>query len=255
MSASLTAEQVESYWQKGFVSRVPILTPEEAAEELATLERLEAEEVARRGGVWDKRDFRPWEEEDHPLFAWANALVRRPKLLDAVESILGPDILIRNCDVFIKRPGLKRDIGWHVDTAEQGPAADWIATMWLGLSSSTRVNGCLLYSAGSHRVEIPNGPKDKYSLTFTREAVAALKPTDTYFNEMLPGEASMHHFRIAHASGPNRSPIRRTGFVVRFMSPKCTPETAESGAVALARGKDTSGRFMIREKFPMSWTW
>jgi hypothetical protein len=89
------------------------LTAEEAAHELATLERLEAEEVERRGGVWEKRDFRPWEEDDHPLYAWANALVRRPKLLDAVESILGPDILIRNCDVFIKRPGLKRDIGWH----------------------------------------------------------------------------------------------------------------------------------------------
>jgi non-heme Fe2+,alpha-ketoglutarate-dependent halogenase len=255
MSGSLTTEQVESYRNQGFISRIPILSAEEAARELAALEAIEQAEVARRGGTWEQRDFRPWEQDDHPMFEWANALVRRPALLDAVESILGPDVLVRNCDIFIKRPGLKRDIGWHIDTAEKGPAADWIITMWLGLSSSTRVNGCLLYSAGTHLIDVPNGPKDKYSLTFTREAVASLKAPDTHANEMLPGEASMHHFRLAHASGPNRTQQRRTAFVVRFMSPQCTPEVAESGAATPVRGRDTSGRFFIREKFPMTWTW
>lgn len=254
MSGSLTPEQVEHYRTRGFVNRIPIFSPDVAATWLARLEELERAELEKRGGVWPQRDFRPWEADDHPMFAWANELVRTPVLLDAVESILGPDILVRNADVFVKNPGLKRDIGWHTDTAEKGEDADHLLTVWLGLTASTRQNGCILYSAGTHRAEIPNGPKDKHTLTFIREAIASLKPQDTFLNEMDAGMCSMHHFRIAHASGPNRSPARRIGFVVRFMSPDIHPETAESGAATVVRGRDRNGRFFLREKFPMTWT-
>ncbi|HMV67009.1 MAG TPA: phytanoyl-CoA dioxygenase family protein [Myxococcota bacterium] len=254
MSGTLTPEQVEHYQTQGFVNRIPIFTPDEAGRWLARLEDLERAELDRRGGDWKDRDFRPWVTDDHPMFAWANELVRTPALLDAVESLLGPDILVRNADIFVKNPGLRRDIGWHVDTAEKGADADQLLTVWLGLTESTRKNGCILYSAGTHRREIPNGPKDKHSLTFTREAIASLRPQDTALNEMEAGMCSMHHFRIAHASGPNRSDARRIGFVVRFMSPDIQPETAESGAATVVRGSDRRGRFHLRDKFPMTWT-
>lgn len=250
---SLSPDQIESYWERGFVNRLPVISADEAADALAELERIEAAEIERRGGAWTERHCRP-SEQDHPLRAWLDRLVRLPGLLDAVEGVLGPDILVRNADVFLKEPGVRRGIGWHIDTAEQGPDADRLLTAWVGLTASTAENGCLRYAAGSHRLEIPDGPKDKYHLTFTKEAAAALDPASVAFNLMDPGMASLHHFRLAHASGPNTSSGRRVGFVVRYMSPQITPATAESGVATLVRGSDRFGHFKLKDDFPMTWS-
>jgi len=254
MTASLSPEQVSSYRERGFVHRIPVLTPEEAAIWLAELQAIEAAEVERRGGRWHPRDFRPHEGLDHPFAAWLGERVRHPRILDAVESILGPDILVRNADIFIKEPGVRRDIAWHWDTAERGPDADLLITAWIGLTASTPDNGCLRYAAGSHLQEIPDAPTDKHHLTFTRTAVAALDPAQVVLNEMDPGQMSIHHFRLAHASGANRTATRRVGFVVRYMAPAITPATAESGVATLVRGRDTHRHFALRDHFPMTWS-
>lgn len=254
MTASLSDEQVRHFWDRGYVSRIPILSPDEAATQFAELERREAAAVEAGGGTWEPRDYRPWEHDEHPLWDWADALVRHPVLLDAVESILGPDILVRNADVFVKNAKVRRGIGWHTDTAEKGADADRMLTVWLGLTPSTVKNGCLRFSAGTHRIDIPHGPTDKHHLTLNKQAVAHLDPEATVHNVMMPGEASFHHFRTVHGSGPNRTRERRVGFVVRYMSPEITPETAESGVATLVRGEDTTGNFMLKERFPMTWT-
>lgn len=254
MTASLTPEQVARYWTEGFVTGVPALTPEEAADHLARLEAIEADEIARRGGTWDKRDYRPWEDPEHPLAAWLDALARHPRVLDAVASVLGPDVLIRNADVFVKHPGVRRGIGWHQDTAVVGEDADRLVTVWVGLTEATVANGALQYAAGSHRLHIPGGPTDRYTLTFTKEAAAHLDPARTVHNVMAPGMLSLHHFRTAHRSGPNTTTSRRVAFVGRYMAPRISPETAESGQATLVRGTDRFGHFALKERFPMTWT-
>jgi ectoine hydroxylase-related dioxygenase (phytanoyl-CoA dioxygenase family) len=252
MSGSLTPEQVEHYWREGWVHRIPVLAPEEVEELVRRLEEVEAEQSAQ--GAWTARDYRPWDQPDHPLLDWIDRLARHPVVLDAVESILGPDILIRNADVFLKEPGLKRGIGWHVDTAVQGPDADRLLTAWIGLSASTVENGGLQFSAGSHRRVYPGGPKDRYTLTFTKETAALLDPADTRSNVMEPGMMSLHHFRTAHRSGPNLSTGRRIAFVGRYMAPAISAETAESGQATLVRGTDRFGHFALKPRFPLTWT-
>lgn len=254
MTASLTPEQVEHYWTAGFVSGLPVLTADEAADFVARLEAVEAEQAALHGGSWDKRDFRPWEQDDHPLRDWLDALARHPRVLDAVESVLGPDILVRNCDVFIKNGDHRRGIGWHQDTAEQGEDADCLLTVWLGLTPATVDNGALQFCAGSHRMTIPGGPKDRFTLTFTKEAAAHLPADATFTNVMAPGQMSMHHFRTAHRSGPNRTQGRRIAFVGRYMATRISQATAESGQAVLVRGHDTHKHFALKERFPMTWT-
>ncbi len=235
MSAALTPAQLESYWQEGYVNRLVALTPEEAADQLARFEQIEAETVAAHGGTWTQRDYRPWEQAEHPFRGWIDSLVRHPRILDYVESILGPDILIRNADVFVKNPGVRRGIRWHIDTAEKGPDADRLLTVWLGLTESTDENGGLHYSAASHRQTLPDAPKDKYNLTLSPTACAALDPAREVVNVMEAGMMSMHHFSLVHASGPNRTAARRVGFVGRYMAPAISQATAESGVATLLR--------------------
>lgn len=254
MPGSLPPEQIDAFWQNGFVTRIPALTPDEARERLEAFEAIEAAEIARGGGAWTQRDYRPWEQDDHPLRAWLDSLARHPRVLDAVESILGPDLLLRNADVFLKEPGNPRGIGWHLDTARRGPEVDGLVTVWLGLTASTRENGGLLYAAGSHRIDIPGGPKDRFTLTLTREASATLDPSRTHVNEMEPGMCSIHHFGLVHASGPNRTANRRLGFVGRYMATSVDPAVAESGAATLVRGTDSHRRFALKDRFPMTFT-
>lgn len=254
MTGSLSPDQVEHYWREGYVHRIPVMSAEEAAAYLSRFEAIEAAEVARLGGPWTQRDYRPWDMPDHPLRAWLDELARHPAILDVVTSLLGPDILVRNCDVFLKEPGHPRGIGWHVDTAVRDPDADRLLTVWLGLTPATRENGSLLYAAGSHRLTLPDPPKDNRSLTLTKEAQAALDPARTVVNAMEPGMMSAHHFGLVHSSGPNRTRARRVAFVGRYMAPAISAATAESGIATLVRGTDTYGHFALRDRFPMSFT-
>lgn len=254
MTLPLSPDQVDGFWRDGFVRGVRVMPAEEAGTWLAELERIEAAEIERSGGTWWPRDYRPWDHPDHPLIDWLDGLARHPAILDAVEAILGPDLLVRNCDVFLKEPELRRGIGWHRDTAIVGEDADRLVTVWLGLTEATADNGALRFSAGSHRVDLVGGPTDRHSLTLTKEAAAQLDPEATVLNTMEPGMLSMHHFSTVHASGPNRTRARRVAFVGRYMSPAIRPETAESGAAVLVRGRDTHGHFALKDRFPMTWT-
>lgn len=254
MTGSLSPDQLSRYWRDGYVNRLPALTADEAAAKLAEFEALEAAEISAQGGSWAKRDYRPWENAQHPLRDWLDGLARHPRVLDYVESILGPDILVRNADVFVKVPGVRRGIGWHVDTAEKGADADLLLTVWVGLTVSSEENGALRYAVGSHRQTLPDAPKDRFTLTLTPTAAAALDPQKVVTNVMDAGMLSMHHFGLAHASGPNRSAERRVAFVGRYMAPAISQATAESGMATLVRGVDRSGHFMLKDHFPMTWT-
>ncbi|MCB9663509.1 MAG: phytanoyl-CoA dioxygenase family protein [Alphaproteobacteria bacterium] len=251
---SLSPDQIEHYWQEGYVTGLRALSEEEAGAFLAELEEIEAREVEARGGRWHPRDYRPWEQEDHPLVDWLDRLARHPAVLDHVASLLGPDILVRNCDVFIKEPGVRRGIGWHRDTAVTGEDADRLLTVWLGLTDADDAKGALRFSARSHRQDIPGGPKDRFTLTLTKEAATHLDPERTVHNTLRPGMMSMHHFATVHSSGPNTTTSRRVAFVGRYMSPAISTDTAESGQATLVRGQDTHRHFALKPRFPMTWT-
>ncbi len=243
---ALSADAVQHYRTHGYVTPIEVMPEEEATALLDELLAIEAAQVAAGGGVWEARDYRPWERADHPLRAWAERIVRDDRVLDAVASVLGPDVFVKNPD-----PG--QTIGWHLDTAETGPDTDGMLTAWFALTKATRRNGCLRFSSGTHARQIPHGPTDKHHLTLSREAVAHLQREDMVSNTLRPGQMSLHHIRLAHCSGPNLTPNRRIGFVMRFMNASVSPESAEAGTAVPMRGAQL-GRFERRDVFPMTWT-
>lgn len=251
----LKPEAVEAYWRDGFVSGIPIMSSEEAATWLTRLEAIEATERARLGGTWTERDYYPWKHPDHPMLEWYSELGRHPRVLDAVSSVLGPDVLIRNADIFIKEPGVRRQgIGWHWDTAQQLEDADQFCTVWLGLTESTDLNGGLRFIKGGHRMTIPDAPKDKFTLTFSDDAKAALRGSDKVNNDMTAGCMSIHHAHMPHSSMPNKTDKRRVAFVIRFMAPTISQEMAESGVATLVRGRDQQRHFSLKDTFPVTWS-
>ncbi len=91
-------------------------------------------------------------------------LLRHPKLLDVVESFIGPEIYCNPVQhVRIKLPyhlvpegqrnGLSTAVAWHQDNGVILPEADEsnILTVWLPLTEVTEDNGCLEVIPGSHK--------------------------------------------------------------------------------------------------------
>lgn len=250
----LSDAQVAQFWRDGFLSRLPVFDETWAAARLAELEAIEAEQAEKHGGAWTDRDFRPWKGLDHPLRAWAEDICRSERFLDTLEPLVGPNLLIRNADVFEKAPGTGQDIRWHRDTAELGPETDGLFTAWIGLTPSTVENGCMVFVRGSHTVDLTNAPESKHALTLSRDALRELDPSNKVRNVMEAGMVSVHHMRTVHASRKNRSTARRVGFVVRLMNPTVSNEAAECGTAWLARGALPHDRFQLKPAFPMTWT-
>ncbi|MBV8090436.1 MAG: phytanoyl-CoA dioxygenase family protein [Alphaproteobacteria bacterium] len=86
---------------------IPDLSFDEAAFYRSCLEAFE------RSQGWPRRGAMMF--KTHLLFTWVDQLIRTPAILDAVEDILGPNLLAWNTHWFVKEPGDRRYVGWHQD--------------------------------------------------------------------------------------------------------------------------------------------
>ncbi|HEY8457354.1 MAG TPA: phytanoyl-CoA dioxygenase family protein [Actinopolymorphaceae bacterium] len=169
------------------------------------------------------------------------------EVLDLVEPLVGPDIALWTSHFISKDPYTGRATPWHEDSAYwSGRLSEYdrIVTVWLALGPSTRENGCMRVIPGSHH----NGfsqyePTDKSVYTFHAEIPNVDESKAVYF-ELERGQASLHDARIIHGATANTSPIRRTGYTMRYFpaSVKVLPVPQNAGwKIWLARGKDRAG--------------
>jgi ectoine hydroxylase-related dioxygenase (phytanoyl-CoA dioxygenase family) len=253
LPVGLTSDQVDRFREQGYLSRIPVLTPEEVVDFRERFDALESAEIRRRGGTWENRSYRPDVNPEHPVRDWYRGLATHPRILAAVEALIGPDILIRNADLFLKPPSWKGNVRWHTDTAMPYSEVKGMVTAWVGLSPSTRRSGCLEFIPGSHLREIHDGPADRFNLNLNAGALRQLDTKSAVCNIMEAGQMSIHSFRTVHRSQRNRSRERRYGFAIRFLSAETSCEAAESGVATLVRGSVRANTFMLRPFFPMSW--
>lgn len=169
-------------------------------------------------------------------------LARDPRVLDAVESLLGPDIVLWSCEYFIKDAGSPKIVSWHQDLTYWGmDGSDHEVTAWIALSPATRASGCMRFVPGSHAQAIV-AHNDTFGednlLSRGQEIAVEVDEADAVAAELAPGEMSLHHGRLFHASGPNTTEDRRIGLVMRYIRPD-TPATGPGRDYAmLLRGAD-----------------
>ena len=100
MPPMLSAADVARYARDGFLSPNSALSPAQAAE---CREKLEAFERAI-GGPLTVDETSRHRSRTHVLLTWVHALASHPAILDAVESLIGPNILVFTSTWFIKEP-------------------------------------------------------------------------------------------------------------------------------------------------------
>lgn len=242
---ALSSDEVARYWEDGFLFPVRAMEPSEAQGARAELEVLERE--------WLAADL------PHPLNAYkrVNAhitlplvakLARTPSILDAVESILGPDFLVYAAELFIKEPRTPHIVTMHQDLTYWGLGAiDGMVTAWLALSPATPASGCMDFVRGSHKNPIlPH--EDTFAennlLSRGQEVKVEVADEDRTAIVLQPGEFSLHHGLTIHGSGPNVSDDRRIGVVVRYLRPEIAQEYGDKDFAMTARGEDRFGNFV-----------
>ena len=241
----LTEAQIARYWDTGFLTALPALSPAEAAAARAELETLERD--------WLSADLpQPLNTykrvNAHCVMTLAARLAQHPAILDQVEGILGPNLMIWSAEFFIKEPRTNHVVGMHQDLTYWGlgETSDQV-TAWVALSPATRASGCMEFAAGSHKNPIlPHNDTfaETNLLSRGQEIVVDVPKEDRTAIELAPGQMSLHHGLTIHGSGPNQSDDRRIGFAIRYLSPDAQQQVADRDYAMMARGVDMSGNFI-----------
>ena len=235
---ALSQQQLTQYREQGFVYPVPAI-----GREMAQIVRQKIESVeARSGGVLPKHMFR----KSHLLFTWLDQVVRHPTVLDAVEDILGPDILCWSSNFFLKSPNDGGFVPWHQDVTYWGlNETASIVTAWVALTPATKLNGVMKVVPGSHRELVRHNEGVVNSMLGRGQEIAVeVDESDAVFMELEAGEMSLHHALMFHSSEENRSTDRRLGFAVRYIPTRNKPlDGLPRDNASLVRGTDSFGYF------------
>ena len=240
----LREADVARYWSEGFLHPIPVLDAAVTTKARADLERME----------------RDWLDNGLPLplntYKRVNAQVvmpfvadiaRHPAILDVVEGILGPDILVYAAEFFVKEPKTPHIVTMHQDLTYWGLGAiDGMVTAWLALSPATPASGCMDFVRASHKNPIlPHADSfDENNLLSRGQEVAVdIDEGDKTAIELQPGQMSLHHGLTIHGSGPNTSDDRRIGCVIRYIRPDMEQQVGAKDYVMAARGTDRFGHF------------
>src|SRR5204862_5820961 len=252
MPTKLSSAQVERYARDGFLSPVAALTPDEAAECRA---KLAAFERAVGGPLTAPGIDEPYRSRTHVLLAWVHSLVSHGAILDAVEDLIGPNILVYTCTWFIKEPESPAIAAWHQDATYFGLRPHVHVTAWLALTDATAENGCMEFLPGSHeRGQLPHlAGVVPSSVNRARQAVdGEVDDAPAVHAPLRAGEFSLHHTLCLHRSQPNRSRGRRIGLGISYIPTHAQHQSVTHKAPAmLVRGVDTFGHFDL-ESAPKS---
>ncbi len=242
---ALTAEQLASYRHNGFVSPFPGLTPAEVEACLAGVNRLEAE----IGGPIAEGDPK-WRSHGHAHSPWFADLIRHPRILDAVEDVIGPNILVWTSTFFIKEPDSKTFAAWHQDGTYFGLTPNEQVCAWVAITDASREAGCM------EHVSFNGVPRQlSHAALGLKHSINRAGQTITEdFDKSKPvamalraGEFSLHHEFAIHRSARNHAAHRRIGIGLNYIPTHVRVDGPVRCKAMLVRGEDTYGHFDLIE--------
>jgi non-haem Fe2+, alpha-ketoglutarate-dependent halogenase len=237
MSGSLTAADAAHYASQGYVFPIRVVP---AAQADTLLARLRATEALCGGRLEGRMNQKP-----HLLFPWIADLVRHPAVLDAVQSVIGPDILCWGSQFFMKGAHDPAYVSWHQDGTYWGLSSPDVVTAWIAFTPSVPLSGNMRVVPGTHRAQVPH--TDTFAaqnlLSRGQEVAVAVNEADAVDITLQPGEMSLHHVLIVHGSEPNRADWPRIGFAVRYVPTHVRQLSGEKDSALLVRGIDRFHHF------------
>ncbi len=229
---SLTPAQFKQYDKEGYVAPIDVLSKEEAKEVREEIELIEKKWPNELEGLG-----RNYIHLISPVF---DRVCNNAKILDAVESLIGKNILICGTTLFVKNPNEKGFVSFHQDAKYIGlEPHNWV-TAWVAITDANEENGCMRMWSGSHKNDLQyhNQKFDENNLLTRGQTVENVPINETKPVILKAGQISLHHPRVVHGSGLNKSNDRRIGFVIQSYIGTNVKQVLGKMYVQQARGDD-----------------
>jgi non-heme Fe2+,alpha-ketoglutarate-dependent halogenase len=231
---ALSQAQIEAFRRDGFLAPVQVFTPAEARRWRADLEAFERTLPPGPVTAGNRRKL-------HVRLPWARALVEDARLLDIIEPLLGPDILVFTSTFFIKEPGTDAIAAWHQDATYFGLQPYDHVTAWVAFSEASIEAGCMQFIPGSHRGGQLQHGSDAVpgSVNAGGQTIRdAIDTSGAAYAPLRTGEVSLHHTLVLHNSPPNRSADRRIGYGISYIPARLRHSGSRRASAILVRGGD-----------------
>lgn len=237
MVTKLSADEVSRYQQDGVVAPVSVMSPAVANELRCRLESAEKCFPQQIGP--EKRN------NAHYVLACLDEIVHHDEILDAVECLIGPDIILTNTVLFIKEPNSLHHVTYHQDATYMGLEPQDSLTAWIALTESTRENGCVRMIQGSHLLDIQQhiDTFGEDNILTRGQQIENIDEERALDIELEPGQMSLHHARTVHGSRPNETGARRIGIALQSFAHPSTRQVHGEDYALLVRGSDDYGNF------------
>ena len=228
----LSSNQLKQYEDKGFVSPIDIFSKDKAKEIRNEIELIENE----RPGELEKSG----RYNAHLISPLLDEVAHNSEILDAVESLIGKDILVCGTTLFIKNPNEKGFVSYHQDAKYIGlEPHNWV-TAWVAITESNEHNGCMRMWPGSHKNNLKDHDQNfnERNLLTRGQTINNVPKEKTTPLILKAGQMSLHHPTVVHGSDLNHSNDRRIGFVIQSYIGTNVKQVLGKNSVQLARGKD-----------------
>jgi non-heme Fe2+,alpha-ketoglutarate-dependent halogenase len=238
MPKALTPQQVEAYKRDGFLFPIRMMPEEDAIEMGARMMKAREDGLLRIKGGQTKMNV---------LLPWVYEFATSERLLDIVEDLLGPDLMIYHSTLWAKQPRAGEYVSWHQDNTYFGHDPCEVLSVWLALTPATVETGCMQYLPGTHRLgqlglttpDVSDGNLLASGQTVDYD-VSGIEPVPVI---LRPGEIAIHHAFLIHNSFPNRSDRPRMGMTFIYHPPSLHQLGQVKTSAMLVRGEDRYGNF------------
>ena len=228
----LTSNQLKQYEDEGFVSPIDIFSKEKAKEirnEIELIEKDMPKELEKSGRY-----------NAHLISPLLDEVTHNPKILNAVESLIGKNILVCSTTLFIKNPHEKGFVSYHQDAKYIGlEPHNWV-TAWVAITDSNEENGCMKMWSGSHKDNLKDHDQmfNEGNLLTRGQTINNVPKEKVKSLVLKAGQMSLHHPKVVHGSELNKSNDRRIGFVIQSYIGTNVKQVLGKNSVQLARGVD-----------------
>jgi non-haem Fe2+, alpha-ketoglutarate-dependent halogenase len=228
----LSTNQLNQYDDEGFVSPIDIFSKDRANKIRNEIELIEE----KMPGELDKSG----RYNAHLISPLLDNVTHDSKILDAVQTVIGKNILVCGTTLFIKNANEKGFVSFHQDAKYIGlKPYNWV-TAWVAITDSNELNGCMRMWSGSHKDNLKDHDQmfNEGNLLTRGQTVNNVPIEKTIPLILKAGQMSLHHPTVVHGSGLNKSNDRRIGFVIQSYIGTDVKQMLGKNSVQLARGID-----------------
>lgn len=225
----LTREQVRQYTEQGCTVLEKFLSQDEVSSLLSDIESICADSTVAHHDP-ERMEMEPGQGptgsrvrrlyEPCTFYERFRALSDSPKMLDAMEQLLGPNLVFHYSKINMKPPAIGSVVEWHQDLSYYPLTnPDSLAVLFY-LDDATLANGCLQVIPSAHREPMMDHTCNGFFQGCITEKVDESRAMPL---AAPAGSAILMHSMVPHASAPNTSTKPRRTLILSYRAADAFP--------------------------------